>query len=212
MSADAEHLFILRLPEPEVTRVKEAMRRDELGEMLQLDFKKDMRHATVKVDGTTLSAKLVDLPTVVECHKTIESRTLYKTGNISQVLVCSRSPLETAAVSNIEELPTSQQKEYLKKFTFNHGLTPPLKNVRRRRFKKMTTKKFVDSPEVEKEVKRLLREDLNAVNVCIPLLSLSFLFIPPRFRTPSSSSPSLSSHPVVWSVVLTTVSSMEGGD
>ena len=26
---------------------------------------------------------------------------------------------------------------------------------------------FVDSPEVEKEVKRLLREDCNAVRVCI---------------------------------------------
>jgi transcription initiation factor TFIID subunit 7 len=121
MSADAEHLFILRLPEPEVSRVKEATRRDELGEMLQLEFKKDMRHATVNVDGTTLSAKLVDLPTVVECHKTIDSKTLYKTGNISQVLVCSHDPLETAAASNVEELPTSQQKEYLKKFTFNHG-------------------------------------------------------------------------------------------
>jgi hypothetical protein len=43
MSADAEHLFILRLPEPEVSRVKEATRRDELGEMLQLEFKSEPR-------------------------------------------------------------------------------------------------------------------------------------------------------------------------
>jgi hypothetical protein len=68
----------------------------------------------------------------------------------------------------------------------------------------------VDSPEVEKEVKRLLREDLNAVNVCIPLhLSLLFFLFPPSFlHLP----PSLSSHCVIWSVVLTGVSSMEGGD
>ena len=92
-----------------------------------------MRHATVKMDDTTLRAKvavnltrmllspsltpahppytpthstptpqLVDLPTIVECHKTIDSKTLYKTGNISQMLVCSHDPPDTAAVTNLD--------------------------------------------------------------------------------------------------------------
>lgn len=69
----------------------------------------------------TLPPQLVDLPTVVECHKTLDNKTLYKAGDISQMLVCSQEPPDTAAVTNITELPTAQQKEYLKKFTYNHG-------------------------------------------------------------------------------------------
>ena len=47
---------------------------------------------------------------------------------------------------------------------------------------------FVDSPEVEKEVRRLLREDCNAINVCIP----PTLHLPPLHSSPLSpySSPS----------------------
>ena len=52
-----------------------------------------------------------------------------------------------------------------KKFVFRHGLVPPLKNCRRRRFRKTLRKKFVEAPEVEKEVKRLLRLDTEAVEI-----------------------------------------------
>ena len=160
--------------------MKEAMRRDELGERLQLDFKSELITPPVapRLEGcflwcalirviplcrghetcysqngrhyspckgcsepyknvtisfpypcspsytpthSTPTPQLVDLPTIVECHKTIDSKTLYKTGNISQMLVCSHDPPDTAAVTNLEEMSTSQQKEYLKKFTHNHG-------------------------------------------------------------------------------------------
>jgi len=48
------------------------------------------------------------------------------------------------------------------------AVTPPLKNVRKRRFRKTARKnKLLESPEVEKEVKRLIREDLAAINVGI---------------------------------------------
>lgn len=48
---------------------------------------------------------------------------------------------------------------------FPHGVTPSLKNVRKRRFRKTLKKKNVELPEIEKEVKRLLRVDNEAVNV-----------------------------------------------
>lgn len=44
-------------------------------------------------------------------------------------------------------------------------MTPSLKNVRKRRFRKTLKKKNVELPEIEKEVKRLLRVDNEAVNV-----------------------------------------------
>lgn len=52
-----------------------------------------------------------------------------------------------------------------KKYQHPHGITPPLKNVRRRRFRKTAKQKYVDAPEIEKEVKRLLRADVSAVDV-----------------------------------------------
>lgn len=44
-------------------------------------------------------------------------------------------------------------------------MTPPTKNIRRRRFRKTLKKKYVEAPEIEKEVKRLLRVDNDAVEV-----------------------------------------------
>ena len=40
-----------------------------------------------------------------------------------------------------------------KKYIYQHGLNPPLKNCRRRRFRKTLKKKSVEAPEIEKEVK-----------------------------------------------------------
>lgn len=43
-----------------------------------------------------------------------------------------------------------------KKYLWPHGITPPLKNVRKRRFRKTLRKKYVEAPEIEKEVLFLL--------------------------------------------------------
>ena len=58
-----------------------------------------------------------------------------------------------------------------KKFVYKHGLCPPLKNCRRRRFRKTLKKKFVEAPEIEKEVKRLLRNDNDAIDVKYSLVT-----------------------------------------
>jgi hypothetical protein len=39
-----------------------------------------------------------------------------------------------------------------KKYLWPHGLGPPLKNCRKRRFRKTRKKKYVEAPEIEKEV------------------------------------------------------------
>ena len=53
---------------------------------------------------------------------------------------------------------------------WTHGITPPLKNVRKRRFRKTAKKKLTESPEIEKEVKRLLRTDLSANSVTFDVI------------------------------------------
>lgn len=59
-----------------------------------------------------------------------------------------------------------------KKYMFPHGITKPLKNVRKRRFRKTLKKKNADFPEIEKEVKRLLRQDNEAKHVRFEIVNI----------------------------------------
>lgn len=59
-----------------------------------------------------------------------------------------------------------------KKYLYPHGITKPLKNVRKKRFRKTLRKKYVDFPEIEKEVKRLLRSDNEAKHVRYEIVNI----------------------------------------
>jgi transcription initiation factor TFIID subunit 7 len=80
-------------------------------------------------------------------------------------MICKEDPEpeveEESPNKNKKKDPNKVDKKYL----WPHGITPPCKNVRKRRFRKTLKKKYVEAPEIEKEVKRLLRVDNEAVNV-----------------------------------------------
>ena len=40
-----------------------------------------------QIENETLTGKLVDLPCIVECQKTIDNKTFYKSGDICQMLL-----------------------------------------------------------------------------------------------------------------------------
>lgn len=110
---------------------------------------KDPRNAVVTVRGKLFAAKLVDLPTITEVHKSFDKKNIFKVADICQMLlVGDRISHEDTVLA----LP-SQPKDYI----FPNGLTPPLKNVRVRRFRKRASAKTIES--VEKEVDRLLNLD-----------------------------------------------------
>jgi TATA-binding protein-associated factor Taf7 len=46
------------------------------------------RKGRVQFDGWHFTSRLVDLPTVIESQKTIDSKTFYKTADICQILIC----------------------------------------------------------------------------------------------------------------------------
>ncbi|XP_043913206.1 transcription initiation factor TFIID subunit 7-like [Protopterus annectens] len=142
-----------------------------LKDRLTIELHADGRHGIVRVDRVPLAAKLVDLPCIIESLKTIDKKTFYKTADISQMLVCTLDgdlypPLEEPA-GIVDPKNKKKDKDKEKKFIWNHGITAPLKNVRKRRFRKTAKKKYIESPDVEKEVKRLLSTDLEAVSVRI---------------------------------------------
>ncbi|XP_065884676.1 transcription initiation factor TFIID subunit 7-like [Dysidea avara] len=160
-----ERQFILRLPQDVAGKVHEAIREDELTERLQISDFSDVREGLLHFDDITLSAKLMDLPCIIESHKTLDKKSLYKTGDICQIMICSHTD------DGGDETERPHKKDHYKRYQLNHGITPPLKNVRKRRFRKTARKnKLLESPEVEKEVKRLIREDLAAINVDFKLV------------------------------------------
>ncbi|XP_044728509.1 transcription initiation factor TFIID subunit 7 [Chrysoperla carnea] len=167
-SVELESQFILRMP-PEPSRLLREMIRSgvtNFKDRVSIRLENDVRYGEVRVDHYLLHAKIVDLPTIIESLKTIDSKSFYKTADICQMMVCKEEEDQT---TTDDEAPSKNKKKdpnkVDKKFLFMHGITPPMKNVRRRRFRKTLKKKFVEQPEIEKEVKRLLRIDNDAVSV-----------------------------------------------
>ncbi|NP_001129349.1 transcription initiation factor TFIID subunit 7-like [Rattus norvegicus] len=152
--------------------------------ILRLPPVTDGHHAVVQVENVSLPAKLVNLPCVIGSLKTVDRKTFYQTADISQMLVCSpegephSSPEEPVISTGPTVTGHIEGKAEKKKYNWKHGITPPLKNVRKKRFRKTTKKlpdvkqmdeinfsEYTQSPSVEKEVKRLLCSDAEAVSV-----------------------------------------------
>ncbi|XP_005992058.1 transcription initiation factor TFIID subunit 7 [Latimeria chalumnae] len=168
---ELENQYILRLPSEYASTVRRAVQSGNvnLKDRLTIELHADGRHGIVRVDRVPLAAKLVDMPCILESLKTIDKKTFYKTADICQMLVCTLDgdlypPLEEPT-GTVEPKNKKKEKDKEKKFIWNHGITLPLKNVRKRRFRKTARKKYIESPDVEKELKRLLSTDAEAVSV-----------------------------------------------
>lgn len=167
-AVELETQFILRIPKEPAVVLREAIQSgaNNLKDRLSIKLESDLRYGEVRFDHWLMHAKIVDLPTIIESLKTIDNKSFYKTADICQLMICKDEP---DAPSADEESPNKAKKKdpnkVDKKFLWPHGITPPCKNVRKRRFRKTLKKKYVEAPEIEKEVKRLLRVDNEAVNV-----------------------------------------------
>lgn len=166
---ELETQFILRIPEEPAKLLREAIAigSGSLKERMAIKLDNELRYGEVRFDHWLLHAKVIDLPTVIESLKTIDNKSFYKTADICQLMICKEEPDHPSAE---EDSPNKNQKKkdpnkVDKKFLHPHGITPPCKNIRKRRFRKTLKKKYVEAPEIEKEVKQLLRVDNDAVNV-----------------------------------------------
>jgi TATA-binding protein-associated factor Taf7 len=159
---ELESQFILRLPLSTAAALRATVAagvplRDRL--LIQVDA--DMRHGKVYFDGVPLPGKILDLPTIIESQKTLDKKTFYKTADICQIMVCK----EEVEEEKVDADDGKRNREKEKKFQYAHGITAPLKNVRKKRFRKTLKKKNVDVPEIEKEVRRLFKQDSEAQHV-----------------------------------------------
>lgn len=151
-----EEQFILRLPEnaPMNKKIAELVATRELGTRKGAAkfegepwFKfRDSRRAVFgfgKPDDLKRSeayqARLVDLPCVIESHKTLDQgKHMFKAGDIVQMLLVEGEQLKPG------QDPAEKDKEQslnIENFVYDHGLTPPLQHVRKRRFRRRANRR-----------------------------------------------------------------------
>ncbi|KAH1213428.1 Transcription initiation factor TFIID subunit 7 [Glycine max] len=115
--------FILRVPPNVAERIERLLNENNASssedKSLDLSFREDGRSGTFMIGNEQFPASLLDLPCVVESYKTYDDNSLIKTANIGQMIMVRESG--DAAPDVIE---------------YRHGLTPPMRDARKRRFRR----------------------------------------------------------------------------
>ncbi|WFD34390.1 hypothetical protein MCUN1_001229 [Malassezia cuniculi] len=178
-----EEQLILRLPEGpgiagELDELRSAIRCRSAYPDVWFKFK-DSRRAVFHVGTQLYAAKLVDMPTVSESYKTLDNKQMFKIADISQMLLVERpitqesEAMETAAPTsgngngngngNTNANGTVRSSFNIDDFIYPHGITPPMRWARKRRFRRRIHNRTIEA--VEKEVEALLNDDKRAEKV-----------------------------------------------
>uniref|UniRef100_A0A803MN94 TAFII55 protein conserved region domain-containing protein n=1 Tax=Chenopodium quinoa TaxID=63459 RepID=A0A803MN94_CHEQI len=117
-----EEQFILRVPPSIAERIEQLLNEDPSSsedKSLDLSFTEDGRSGTFMIGDERFPASLLDLPCVTESYKTYDDSVLIKTADIGQMILVREgndNPPDTVE--------------------YRHGLTPPMRDARRRRFRR----------------------------------------------------------------------------
>ncbi|KAI3450895.1 hypothetical protein Pfo_007560 [Paulownia fortunei] len=136
-----EEQFILRVPPAVAERIERLLNESSSSsedKSLDLSFSEDGRTGTFVIGNDRFSASLLDLPTVVESYKTYDDNVLIKTADIGQMIMVREEG---------DSVPEAVE--------YRHGLTPPMRDARRRRFRR--------EPDLNPEVVRRVEKDLQNI-------------------------------------------------
>ncbi|GMH25109.1 hypothetical protein Nepgr_026952 [Nepenthes gracilis] len=150
---DMEEQFILRVPPSVSERIERLLNENPSSsedKELDLSFSEDGRSGTFVIGNDQFPASLLDLPCVVESYKSYDDNVLIKTADIGQMIMVRE-----------EGEPAPDTVEY------RHGLTPPMRDARRRRFRREPDLNPELVQRVEKDLWNIMRKgyvDENARN------------------------------------------------
>ncbi|KAL3633405.1 transcription initiation factor TFIID subunit 7 [Castilleja foliolosa] len=137
-----EEQFILRVP-PAVAERIERLLNDPASssedKSLDLSFSDDGRTGTFVIGNDHFSASLLDLPTVVESYKTYDVTVLIKNADIGQMIMVRDED---------DSLPEAVE--------YRHGLTPPMRDARKRRFRRELDLNPEVVSRVEKDLQNIM--------------------------------------------------------
>ncbi|KAB2616386.1 transcription initiation factor TFIID subunit 7-like [Pyrus ussuriensis x Pyrus communis] len=140
-----EEQFVLRVPPSVAERLDRLLGENASTDdkSLDLSFGEDGRTGTFVIGNDHFPASLFDLPCAVESFKTYDDSVLIKTADIGQMIMV-RDPND----------PAPETVEY------RHGLTPPTRDARKRRFRR--------EPDLNPELVRRVEEDLLNISTSGP--------------------------------------------
>lgn len=164
-----EEDFILRMvPGDDCEYIRQAINERTLDRS-QIGIKpltREGRRAIVRVRDRQYAATLVDLPCIIEGMKSWDKRMFFKSVDITQMLLVL-GPVQNEQEALEYPLPKDVEVLDDKTYQYAHGITPPMKYVRKRRFRKRVSARTIE--QAEKEVANLLAQDEAAIR-------------PPRFE------------------------------
>ncbi|KAK4208802.1 transcription initiation factor TFIID subunit 7 [Rhypophila decipiens] len=115
------------------------------------------RRAVLSIQGQLYAAVLLDLPTITEGMKSWDKKAMVKSADICQMM------LVFAKVNDEEEAKTVPLPKAVEHgHRWPHGITPPMHDARKRRFRKRLSKLEIQNKEAE--VERLLALDREAIS------------------------------------------------
>ncbi|KAJ5625416.1 Transcription initiation factor TFIID subunit 7 [Penicillium lagena] len=164
-----EEQFILRmLPGEDCDYLRQAIneRKFDKSEFAFKPLTREGRRAILKIRDKQYAAALVDLPNIIEGMKSWDRRGWYKSADICQML------LVLGTVSSDQEalefpLPPEVERSDEITLQYPHGLAPPLRWVRKRRFRDRVSTRTIQ--QAENAVEDLIAQDEHSI-------------FPPRFE------------------------------
>lgn len=170
-----EEQFILRmLPGEDCEYLRQAInnRTFDKSEFSLKALTREGRRAVLKVRDKMYAASMVDLPCIVEGMKSWDRRAWYKSADICQMLLVL-GPVTSDQEAMEYPLPSDVELPDDKTLQYPHGLAPPLRWVRKRRFRDRLSSRTIE--QVEKAVEELVNQDKQSL-------------LPPRFELVDSAS------------------------
>eukprot|EP01111_Echinosteliopsis_oligospora_P018336 TRINITY_DN8341_c0_g1_i1.p1 TRINITY_DN8341_c0_g1~~TRINITY_DN8341_c0_g1_i1.p1 ORF type:complete len:205 (-),score=47.51 TRINITY_DN8341_c0_g1_i1:97-711(-) len=140
----AEEQLILRLPPTLADEVRKLLRSKQFNMEMEFEFDAGGRQGKFKVGKKKYDAQLLDLPCILESQKTLDKVQYYKSADIGQMLLVQ--DLKTA-------IPPPPDFKSLS------GISPPVQEVRRRRWRKAPDAEML--AKIEAEIMQLLKPSEN---------------------------------------------------
>ncbi|CAI9108141.1 OLC1v1007674C3 [Oldenlandia corymbosa var. corymbosa] len=133
--------FILRVPPSVAERIESLLNESASSsddKSLDLTFTEDGRTGKFVIGNDEFPAYLLDLPGIVESYKTYDDNVLIKTADVGQMIMVKEEG---------DSIPDEVE--------YRHGLTPPMRDARRRRFRR--------EPDLNPELVRRVEKDLQNI-------------------------------------------------
>lgn len=163
-----ESQFVLRMaPGPDNDLLRKAIEEKTIGKSTSNGgpgvqfrfFDREGRKAMITIQGRMYAATMVELPCVIETLKSWNRKDWVKSADVCQML------LVLGRVNSEEEAKkfTRPREIEPESHRYPHGLTPPMRWVRKRRFR--PRKSYLDVERIENSTEELLSLDETAVDV-----------------------------------------------